>query len=69
MAMIGNAIAKASGTGDGAGIVFAPGSIVIQFAGSTPPDDARARQIGTVIASSAASSLERRNIRSRIRIM
>lgn len=69
MALIGNAIASAGGLGNGGGIVFAPGSIVIQFSGSTPPTDVRARQIGTAIATSAASSLERRNIRSRIRIM
>lgn len=69
MAMIGNAIAKAGGASKDGGIVFAPGSIVIQFSGSAPPTETRARQIGTAIATSAASSLERRNIRSRIRGM
>lgn len=71
MRLVGEAIARAGGAGDGNGggnVVFAQGAFIMNFQGALPTE-AQARQIGSTIGKSAANTIERRNIRTTIRSM
>lgn len=69
LAAIGRAIAKASpGQNDNAGIVFGPGSVVVNFTGAVP-SEIEAMRTGNAVGSGIIAALARQSTRLSVRTM